>query len=140
MGRAAYARRGAPHKARVDRPAGGHSFAAGWKSHRPSPFAPGTPGRARNDLDRAECMARPLLDGRLNRARGGAHVRGDPEGRHVVLLKLSMTTLWMAGVVRGWTFFGLLHLLALAVVVLIFTEGTVVERRIAHAILGFHRH
>ena len=57
-----------------------------------------------------------------------------------MLLKLSMTTLWMAGMVRGWTFFGLLHLLALAVVVMVFTEGTVVERRIAGAVSGFQRH
>lgn len=48
-----------------------------------------------------------------------------------------MATLWMAGMVRGWTFFGLWHLLALAVVVMVFVEGTSVERRIAHAI--FHR-
>ena len=57
-----------------------------------------------------------------------------------MLLKLSMTTLWMAGVVRGWTFFGLLHLLALAVVVMVFTEGTVVQRRISGAVAAFQRH
>lgn len=57
-----------------------------------------------------------------------------------MLLKLSMTTLWMASVVRGWTCFGLIHLVALAVVLMIFTEGTVVERRVANAISGFHRH
>ena len=57
-----------------------------------------------------------------------------------MLLKLSMTTLWMAGVVRGWTFFGLLHLLALAVVVMVFTEGTVIQRRISGAVAAFQRH
>jgi hypothetical protein len=56
----------------------------------------------------------------------------------VFLLKLSMTTLWLAGVVRGWTCLGLWHLLAVAVVVMVFAEGTRVERRIAHAVL--HRH
>ncbi len=56
-----------------------------------------------------------------------------------MLLKLSMTTLWMAGVVRGWTCFGLVHLLALAVVVMVFTEGTVIGRRIASAVSPFAR-
>jgi hypothetical protein len=46
-------------------------------------------------------------------------------------LKLSLATLWMAGMLRGWTAFGLLHLLALAVVTLVFLEGTRFERRIA---------
>lgn len=47
------------------------------------------------------------------------------------ILKLSLTTLWMAGMVAGWTFGGLLHLLALAAVVLVLVEETPMEHKLA---------
>lgn len=46
------------------------------------------------------------------------------------ILKLSLATTWMTGMVMGWTLNGLWNLLALAVVVLVFAEGTAIERRI----------
>ncbi len=46
------------------------------------------------------------------------------------ILKLSMTTLWMAGMVAGWTLGGVLHLLALAVVALVFVEETPFEKKL----------
>ena len=54
------------------------------------------------------------------------------------LLKLSLTTVWMAGVVRGWSSFTAWHLLAVAVVALVLVEGTALERRIAGAISRVH--
>ena len=47
------------------------------------------------------------------------------------ILKLSLTTLWMAGMVAGWTLGGVLHLLAVAVVALVLVEETPIERRLA---------
>ena len=47
------------------------------------------------------------------------------------ILKLSMTTLWMAGMLMGWASNGLWHLLALTPVTLVVLEGTSFERRIA---------
>jgi len=85
-------------------------------------------------------MARALLDVPAIAPAAARRFVEILERRLGVLLKLSMTTLWMAGMVRGWTFFGLLHLLALAVVVMVFTEGTLVERRISSAVSAFQRH
>ena len=50
------------------------------------------------------------------------------------MLKLSLTTVWMAGTMMGWTLLGLWHLLAVAVVVLEFSKGTRLERRIAETL------
>ncbi len=54
------------------------------------------------------------------------------------LLKLSLTTVWMAGVVRGWSSLAAWNLLALAVVALVFVEGTALERRIVGAVSRPH--
>jgi len=46
------------------------------------------------------------------------------------ILKLTLTTLWMAGMVADATFGGLLHLLALAAVALVLTEETPLDLRL----------
>jgi len=47
------------------------------------------------------------------------------------ILKLSLTTLWMAGMVAGWTLGGLLHLLAVVAVALVLVEETPLEKKLA---------
>ena len=46
------------------------------------------------------------------------------------LVKLTLTTMWMAGMVAGWTMGGLLHLLAIAAVALVFIEETPMEQKL----------
>lgn len=46
------------------------------------------------------------------------------------ILELTLSTLWMVGVVLGWTLGGGLHVLALLAVALVLIEGTPLERRI----------
>ena len=51
-----------------------------------------------------------------------------------MILKLTLTTLWMSGIAFDLTMGGLIHVLALAVLVLVFIEGTPLERKlIRHA-------
>ena len=57
------------------------------------------------------------------------------------ILKLSLTTLWLAGMVMGWTLGGALHLLAFGVVALVSLEGSAIERRMKRIGLRFlHQH
>lgn len=46
---------------------------------------------------------------------------------------VSLTTLWMAGVIRGQG--GFWHLIALAALMLILIEGTTLERRLVRVVL-----
>lgn len=45
-------------------------------------------------------------------------------------IKLFLTTLWMAGMVAGWTIGGLLHVLALMVIALVLIEETPFEQKL----------
>lgn len=46
------------------------------------------------------------------------------------MIKLTLTTLWMAGIAFGLSMGGLIHVLALAVLALVFIEDTPIERKL----------
>jgi len=55
------------------------------------------------------------------------------------ILKLTLTTLWMAGNAFGLTMGGLVNVLALVVVALVVLEGTSIDRRIRQIRIAFPR-